>query len=419
MKKYEKSLLNTIQGEYKPQNDEPLRNIKNEMGQLRHVVGNPMFKSEIGLNVTKNYFLNQQPILPAALPAALQQPLPVPFLGLTDYYGGYLNSFKILPLNSNWNLLSAITYQVSNELLDPVLYRTPAFWDAIGGTWLVVAGNNIQINEGVLASIVKNNFWQAGHRYLITMRIGSPTPNGNGWVHPPFDGNIFTSATYLRTSYYQTVTYEFVPTTNDLYIGSQAIPLATNCFIYDVSIKEIIGYELFSAEPSIGIIGYNKNVYLSPNVVKGDLVITYVAPVFNTYVNDYGSTVGFYDFYVCEIIIHSNSVAYGTFLNSFVSDLCVCNQLRYFVPAGNINQLINPIIFGYQSLFGKLSTDSVDPRMYQTPDEFQNHIADIPVKFPIDKNLILGFQLDYLCQHIYMTFFIEKVEPLTLRNKYI
>ena len=77
------------------------------------------------------------------------------------------------------------------------------------------------------------------------------------------------------------------------------------------------------------------------------------------------------DLYSAEVIIHCENVAYATFLNSFVSDLITINTLRYIVPIANINQFINPVVFGYQTLFGKLYTDNIDPRNFITSTDFQ------------------------------------------------
>jgi len=272
MKNSEKILLNRLRGKSPVGDEEPLKNVKNEMGSVRNVVGNPMFKAEITLQISIHFYDNVgNEILPAALPVGMQTALPFFLFGLTDFNSGFLKSRVICPVNDGW-----------------------------------------------------------------------------------------------------------------LFVTAPPVPFV-----------------------STGILGYNAVTIwpaAAPFVQYGDLILQfYDSPAVNI---------------TGLIIVHCNNVAYGTFLNSFVSDLCVCNQIRYFVPAANIIQLANPLIFGYQSLFGKLATDTIDPRMYQTPDEFQNQIADIPVKFPIDKNLIIASQLDVFCQQISMTFFIEKVEPLTLRQKY-
>lgn len=172
------------------------------------------------------------------------------------------------------------------------------------------------------------------------------------------------------------------------------------------------GWEYMTAPPVgfilTGIIGYNAIIWafpaFAPFVQYGDLIIQYAdnaaAPAF-----------------IGLIVVRCTNVGYGTFLNSFVSDLITVNLMRLIVPVANINQFENPLIFGYQTLFGKLKTDSIDPRMYQTPGDFQNQIADIPITFPVDKNLMLAFQLDVFCQQMTVQLFAQKVEPLTLRPK--
>lgn len=153
-----------------------------------------------------------------------------------------------------------------------------------------------------------------------------------------------------------------------------------------------------------GIYGYNYNGGVPAAALValfnfGDLILRY----------DDVAGLGFAAF----VIIHCNNVAYGTFLNSFVSDLITLDTIRYIVPAANINQFINPVIFGVQSLFGKTVTDSVDPRMYITNKDFQPQISDIPINLPIDKTIMTGFQLDVFCQQVSWVLFVKKVESLT------
>jgi len=108
-----------------------------------------------------------------------------------------------------------------------------------------------------------------------------------------------------------------------------------------------------------GIIGLN----ISLSTVQGS---------FPTVVCDIGDliyiftdSIGVPTFYIV-IIVHCENVAYGTFLNSFVSDLITINTLRYIVPIANVDQFINPLTFGYQTLFGKTFSDDIDPRNYIT-----------------------------------------------------
>lgn len=141
--------------------------------------------------------------------------------------------------------------------------------------------------------------------------------------------------------------------------------------------------------------------FLAANAMQGDMFLGY-----------YDVAVGVPAFKAI-IRIRCNNVSYGTFIKSFVSDLITISVLRYVVALADINQFLNPIIFGYQTLFGKVFTDSVDPRMYVKPDDFQEQISDIPINLPIDKAILIGTQISTFCQHFSWTLFVSKVEPLT------
>lgn len=133
---------------------------------------------------------------------------------------------------------------------------------------------------------------------------------------------------------------------------------------------------------------------------RGDFVLQYLATVAG-------------NVWTCTVRISCSNVAYGTFLNSFVSDIIVLNLVKIIVPVANVNQLDNPINIGYQTLFGKLATDSIDPNVFITNKTFNPNISDIPIDLPIDKNLMLGFRLNFDCQNVNIILGVQKVEPLT------
>jgi hypothetical protein len=111
--------------------------------------------------------------------------------------------------------------------------------------------------------------------------------------------------------------------------------------------------------------------------------------------------------------ISCQNIAYGTFLNSFVSDLITIDRIRLIIPIADINQFINPLRFTYQTLFGKTVSDDIDPRAYITSTDFQQQICDIPINLPIDKNLIMSFEMEWTCNNMSIILFVSKVEPLT------
>lgn len=166
---------------------------------------------------------------------------------------------------------------------------------------------------------------------------------------------------------------------------------------------------LAAFQTSLGIVGFNTSnsgiAGMFQPITAGDLIICYS-----------GIQLSNAHQIIALLKIHCNNVAYGTFLNSFVSDLITINTLRLIVPIANINQYLNALTFGYQTLFGKLTTDNVDPRMYITSTDFQQQICDIPIQLPIDKAALLQYQLNYDCTFMSIVLFVEKIEPLTHKS---
>jgi len=98
---------------------------------------------------------------------------------------------------------------------------------------------------------------------------------------------------------------------------------------------------------------------------------------------------------VVETIIRCPNVPYTSLLAALGSDLITLNMIRYVVPAANVAQLANQITLVKSSLFGKTSTDTLDPQTFVTPSTFQPQIADIPITVPIDKNFLMATLMLY------------------------
>jgi hypothetical protein len=96
-----------------------------------------------------------------------------------------------------------------------------------------------------------------------------------------------------------------------------------------------------------------------------------------------------------EILIRCPNVPYTNLLSALDSDLVTLNMIRYVVPVANVAQLAQQVTLIRASLFGKTSTDTLDPQTFITPGTFQPQIADIPITLPIDKNLIAATNIIY------------------------
>jgi len=153
----------------------------------------------------------------------------------------------------------------------------------------------------------------------------------------------------------------------------------------------------------IGIFNVTGDVPLSVDFARtsrpGDLLIHYADPDPLSAVN------------AC-VRIHCENVAYGTFLNSFVSDVIILDRLRYITPAANPAQLDNAFTVAVQSLFGRTAADQLDPRMYTLSTDFQANLVDIPLSLPIDKSVMIGFNINFDCSQVSFILFVKKVEHL-------
>jgi hypothetical protein len=116
---------------------------------------------------------------------------------------------------------------------------------------------------------------------------------------------------------------------------------------------------------------------------------------------------------IAEVHIHCNNVPYLTLVDSLGSDLITLNMIRYTVLLALVAQLGNQITLIMQTLFGKTSTDTLDPNTYITSNTFNPNIADIPLTLPVDKNLILATVVNFDCVQFTWTLTVAKIQKLT------
>ena len=104
MKAARRKLLDTLQGRQPINSEEPFKNIKQALGSLANTKGNPLTKAEVRLQVSLRYYdpTVTAVILPAALPAAAQNRIPIYLFGLTDFWGSYNNMVDNVPVIAPW-----------------------------------------------------------------------------------------------------------------------------------------------------------------------------------------------------------------------------------------------------------------------------------------------------------------------------
>lgn len=111
-------------------------------------------------------------------------------------------------------------------------------------------------------------------------------------------------------------------------------------------------------------------------------------------------------------VIHCDQVAYGTLLAGLVSDVFRLNMIRIVVPSGYESQLNNSLQIIRQTMFGKISTDSITPSTYVTGETYNKNIADIPLNVLVDKYLGIYQDINYDCTNMDIIFTVESFKRL-------
>jgi len=171
--------------------------------------------------------------------------------------------------------------------------------------------------------------------------------------------------------------------------GRQIVPGGAGWTYADMAIIDVsdgrTGY--FPLPHAAASVEYISGTIFNNLTLPGDLLVLipmagFVAAAANTTVT-------------AEILIRCPNVPYTSLLAALSSDLITLNMIRYVVPVANVAQLGQQITFLKSSLFGKLSTDSLDPQTFVTPGTFQPQISDIPITIPIDKNVGFATEIIY------------------------
>jgi hypothetical protein len=155
-------------------------------------------------------------------------------------------------------------------------------------------------------------------------------------------------------------------------------------------LTQISGW-VYQEEGVYGFDAFSTGGHLLSNPQVGDYLICY------------SKTIGEIN-YFAFIKINMPQTPYGSFLQAIGSDTFIINMIRYKVAKTLESQFENQLVILKLSLFGRTTDDTIDPQTYITSGTFQENISDIPAKLPVDKNLVLGTNINYDCQNISLTF---------------
>lgn len=99
--------------------------------------------------------------------------------------------------------------------------------------------------------------------------------------------------------------------------------------------------------------------------------------------------------YVAIAIVRTSDVPYGSLLDATNSNTFNINLLRYTVNTGQETQFANAILCADETMFGKFTSDPVNPESYKNPEQDQDNIIDIDIRFDVNKQRGLSSLVNY------------------------
>lgn len=111
--------------------------------------------------------------------------------------------------------------------------------------------------------------------------------------------------------------------------------------------------------------------------------------------------------YLCLTVIRTSDVPAATLLAATNSNTFKINMIRYNVTAGQETQFRNPILITDETMFGKFSSDPINPESFKNPEQNQNNIIDLDVKVEINKQKGLALDVDFDVVTMRLNLFIQ------------
>lgn len=115
---------------------------------------------------------------------------------------------------------------------------------------------------------------------------------------------------------------------------------------------------------------------------RGDVVLPYTA------------TAGGND-YLGIIVVRTSDVPYTSLLTSAMSNTFKINMIRYKVTAGQESQYAKALGVSSETMFGRFTSDPINPEAFINPEQEQDNIVDMDVTVDINKEKGLATYVIY------------------------
>lgn len=107
------------------------------------------------------------------------------------------------------------------------------------------------------------------------------------------------------------------------------------------------------------------------------------------------------------IVIRTSDVPYGTLLGATNSNTFKLNLLRYTTNVGQEVQFSNAILAANETMFGKFTSDPVNPESFKNPEQDQDNIIDVEIDFDVNKQTGLSSLTDFDVLNLRWNLFIQ------------
>lgn len=141
---------------------------------------------------------------------------------------------------------------------------------------------------------------------------------------------------------------------------------------WQYGVAQVVGRQF-----QLGTAGLNFDSNVTSLLRDGDVIVPFYATVGGTN-------------YVAVVVVRTADVAYSTLLGSTSSNTFTINMLRYDVVAGQEAQFSKAVLIANQTMFGRFTSDPINPRSFKSSWQNQDNIIDIDITVGINKQV--GFQ---------------------------
>ena len=109
-------------------------------------------------------------------------------------------------------------------------------------------------------------------------------------------------------------------------------------------------------------------------------------------------------------VTSQSAIGYPSFVQSLLANSVLVRGFRMTVSntTSGLDQFGNTITVRDESLFGKITENSITPESDKSPNQFQTNIVDIPRRFLLTANTTMNFNFIDLAQTVTFTFYVER-----------